>query len=375
MSVPHGILAQTTDANCIKATSLLISALLIKETMDAEKGYSKVQSRKKPSVTWNRVFVVIVSIVAVVGLCNFSLGMILWIEVKDLRRLALQEGKISSTNSMQAKGLQLNTNVSFTEWLNEQHQSGRYSLPSPIKDLLHETHRRYRRSKTTCHKQRCDHLPKKRRDACRHRCSTENDIKGRLDKVEKEVEALKKQLSTPAQVTRTKYEDRLGHFEGGSGPNNKNCKNKFLSTRETYLKTTADGKICMWQYASWVTNGAKQLYVLNTADGTVRVTEGGVYFIYGQLIVNDIGPRVAQGLWVYDASGNRKELARCVETARSDGTNKTFRTCYFGIMARIENGSKVYLAINTAPLDIAVRIYHTDKTAFFGLIKFTGSDT
>jgi hypothetical protein len=45
----------------------------------------------------------------------------------------------------------------------------------------------------------------------------------------------------------------------------------------------SDGKICMWQYASWMTDGAKQLYQLNTADGTVKVTQDGVYFIYGQV--------------------------------------------------------------------------------------------
>jgi hypothetical protein len=97
-----------------------------------------------------------------------------------------------------------------------------------------------------------------------------------------------------------------------------------------------------------------------------------------QLIVKDVGPRVTQGLWVH-TGGKSREIARCVETARPsklpNGYDMAFRTCHVGIMAKLVKGSSVYLAIMTAPIDLPVRIFHTHKTAFFGLIKFTGANT
>jgi hypothetical protein len=48
------------------------------------------------------------------------------------------------------QGERLEPDDNFTDWLSRQHQFGRYNIPSPIKDLLHENHKRYRRSTGRC---------------------------------------------------------------------------------------------------------------------------------------------------------------------------------------------------------------------------------
>ncbi|XP_064639275.1 uncharacterized protein LOC135494892 [Lineus longissimus] len=151
---------------------------------------------------------------------------------------------------------------------------------------------------------------------------------------------------------------------------------------------TRTGIICAWSYATWMKNASRNLYKLYS-NGTVRVKDEGMYYVYGQLIVYDIKPTASVGLKVRDPRmGNstrfvERELTKCIETAGyliGEGgviadKSGSFRTCNMGSLTELYEGSEVFIFVHVGEASngekIPVKTFHNVTTAFFGMIKYT----
>jgi hypothetical protein len=100
--------------------------------------------------------------------------------------------------------------------------------------------------------------------------------------------------------------------------------------------------------------------------------------MYFQLVQSDVYVYASASVCVLSGRKNRT-LAKCTETAgyhtiteavtSAVKKEETYRTCYLGILARLEAGDFIYLLLNTPGKPIET--YFRPDTAFFGLLKFT----
>ncbi|XP_064638827.1 uncharacterized protein LOC135494619 isoform X2 [Lineus longissimus] len=230
------------------------------------------------------------------------------------------------------------------------------------------------REKTKCKECKCSTQKHKERQPCKKCCNRKARSQAReqseqLQNMQSNLTALNDMIQKIlAKSSREEnffveahdklYKSRLGQFVGSNTPKH--------------------GRVCLWQYAEWMSNDAKKLYQLDDLQGRVKVTMSGVYFIYGQLIQEDFDDYASASIVVSSGTNKPRPTAQCSETAgyktaRDSSTQKdtlveSIRTCYMGVLARLEAGAQVYIKLNTRT---PRKTWHVAETAYLGLIKFS----
>ncbi|XP_071798616.1 uncharacterized protein [Asterias amurensis] len=119
------------------------------------------------------------------------------------------------------------------------------------------------------------------------------------------------------------------------------------------------GWVPYWRYADWMDSDVRSRFVLGQT-GNVTVTEGGIYYVYSQMLYYD--PSVFMGHSLYIGEQKRFSCTEC--TVDRD---RKFNTCYIGGVVQINNGDKVGIRVSYANRVINL---HPDST-HFGLIKLS----
>ncbi|XP_033638133.1 ectodysplasin-A-like isoform X4 [Asterias rubens] len=119
------------------------------------------------------------------------------------------------------------------------------------------------------------------------------------------------------------------------------------------------GWVPYWKYADWMDSDVRSRFILGQT-GNVTVTEGGIYYVYSQMLYYD--PSVFMGHSLYIGEQKRFSCTEC--TVDRD---RKFNTCYIGGVVQINNGDKVGIRVSYANRVINL---HPDST-HFGLIKLS----
>ncbi|XP_064639262.1 uncharacterized protein LOC135494883 isoform X2 [Lineus longissimus] len=174
----------------------------------------------------------------------------------------------------------------------------------------------------------------------------------------------------------------IGHFIGvhaSKVKGNRACSDPQKDAGTGSLALTIDvGLTCYWKYSKWMGKAAKRLYKLNR-NGTVLVRDGGLYFIYGHMAVNET-KQVAREALVMKRGGKVTELATCANTAGYplDPSGEvmdpagSFRTCSLARFAELEAGSELFLGVwrNVVGKKALKTTFHGESLAYFGIIKY-----
>ncbi|XP_071798615.1 uncharacterized protein [Asterias amurensis] len=150
------------------------------------------------------------------------------------------------------------------------------------------------------------------------------------------------------------------HFEGGRYATI-NTSERWDPINRGYvdLSDFDGGWVPYWRYADWMDSDVRSRFVLGQT-GNVTVTEGGIYYVYSQMLYYD--PSVFMGHSLYIGEQKRFSCTEC--TVDRD---RKFNTCYIGGVVQINNGDKVGIRVSYANRVINL---HPDST-HFGLIKLS----
>ncbi|XP_033638135.1 ectodysplasin-A-like isoform X6 [Asterias rubens] len=150
------------------------------------------------------------------------------------------------------------------------------------------------------------------------------------------------------------------HFEGGRYATI-NTSERWDPINRGYvdLSDFDGGWVPYWKYADWMDSDVRSRFILGQT-GNVTVTEGGIYYVYSQMLYYD--PSVFMGHSLYIGEQKRFSCTEC--TVDRD---RKFNTCYIGGVVQINNGDKVGIRVSYANRVINL---HPDST-HFGLIKLS----
>ncbi|XP_072034603.1 uncharacterized protein [Amphiura filiformis] len=149
--------------------------------------------------------------------------------------------------------------------------------------------------------------------------------------------------AAPVGVLSRQHSALVAHFEG---------------SRDATIDTGPSGWVPHWREANWMTSDLTRKFDLNRSTGNVTVMEGGVYYVYSQMLYYD--PRPFMGHSVYIAGEKKLTCTECtVDKYRK------FNTCYIAGLFQIPAGGKVGIKVDYENSTVSL---HYDSS-FFGLIK------
>ncbi|XP_078614653.1 uncharacterized protein LOC144883831 isoform X2 [Branchiostoma floridae x Branchiostoma japonicum] len=137
----------------------------------------------------------------------------------------------------------------------------------------------------------------------------------------------------------------------------------LLSTREQVAKE--NGQVNHWKIANWMNRPDYEQYYnvfqLDAVDGSLRVTEAGLYFVYSQVYYYD-GSHAFLSHIVRE-SGEREPFLQCIQSPVNE--SRKYNTCFTAGVFHLDAGDKVFVELQqeTGIVDMS------PDTTFFGLIK------
>ncbi|XP_071794486.1 uncharacterized protein [Asterias amurensis] len=134
----------------------------------------------------------------------------------------------------------------------------------------------------------------------------------------------------------------------------------FEGQRDGNVLITDAGRIReprIWGYAEWMTQKDKDKFQLGITQ-VVKVTEGGVYYIYSQIMFYDLNSAVGQSICVND-----RPRFTCTKSNISAEAKQS--TCFLGGVVRLEDND--VLSIQLSIPNVSIALYA--DTSFFGLFK------
>ncbi|XP_022101926.1 ectodysplasin-A-like isoform X2 [Acanthaster planci] len=119
------------------------------------------------------------------------------------------------------------------------------------------------------------------------------------------------------------------------------------------------GWVPYWRYAQWMDDGIRNKFILHRR-GNVTVVEGGIYYVYSQMLYYD--PSVFMGHSLYIGGQKRFSCTEC-----TIDRDRKFNTCYIGGLVQINPGEVVGVKVSYANRVINL---NPDST-HFGMIRLS----
>ncbi|XP_013398885.1 protein eiger [Lingula anatina] len=200
--------------------------------------------------------------------------------------------------------------------------------------------------------------PTKRKKKCPRRCR-HCCIKG--DKGDKGDPGPSGQMSLAAAL----YRGNIGTFDPESIPESRRDCDEFDKVKRTFR--SCDGKLMYWEKVPWMNDPDHARVYENkfqkTWDGQVRVTEGGLYYLYGQITFYNASPFNTAGI---DVNGHT--VVRCtnsVPITNPGSASSTYQTCSMRTVWNLEENAEVQMVVKQPNRALDMR----PDTTFFGLVK------
>ncbi|XP_022101929.1 ectodysplasin-A-like isoform X5 [Acanthaster planci] len=125
------------------------------------------------------------------------------------------------------------------------------------------------------------------------------------------------------------------------------------------IAAIASGWVPYWRYAQWMDDGIRNKFILHRR-GNVTVVEGGIYYVYSQMLYYD--PSVFMGHSLYIGGQKRFSCTEC-----TIDRDRKFNTCYIGGLVQINPGEVVGVKVSYANRVINL---NPDST-HFGMIRLS----
>ncbi|XP_078694724.1 uncharacterized protein LOC144923767 isoform X5 [Branchiostoma floridae x Branchiostoma belcheri] len=133
----------------------------------------------------------------------------------------------------------------------------------------------------------------------------------------------------------------------------------------------ADGHVNHWKTADWMVEPEYEQYHeysnvfrLNSKDGSLTVTESGLYFVYSQVLqVYYYDGTHAFISHIIKESGEQEPFLQCIQSPVNE--SRKYNTCFTAGVFPLEAGDKIFVQLQqeNAVVDMS------PETTFFGLIK------
>ncbi|KAI8515190.1 hypothetical protein Bbelb_077810 [Branchiostoma belcheri] len=141
-----------------------------------------------------------------------------------------------------------------------------------------------------------------------------------------------------------------------------NTSEVLLSMRD---QKRENGHVNQWKTANWMVGPEYQQYSyvfrLNPEDGSLMVTESGLYFVYSQVYYYD-GTHAFISHIIRE-SGEQEPFLQCIQSPVNE--SRKYNTCFTAGVFQLDAGDKISLELQqeTGVVDMS------PDTTFFGLIK------
>ncbi|XP_038050639.1 uncharacterized protein LOC119723832 isoform X2 [Patiria miniata] len=168
--------------------------------------------------------------------------------------------------------------------------------------------------------------------------------------------------TTYATTTRTTTQYTMilaAHFEGDVESIASIATRDPINRGYVDLSAINGGWVPYWRYAQWMDAETRDKFYLDYR-GNVTVIEGGIYYVYSQMLYYD--PSVFMGHSLYIGGQKRFSCTEC--TVDRD---RKFNTCYIGGVVQINPGDKVGVKVSYANRVINL---NPDST-HFGMIRLS----
>ncbi|XP_078694720.1 uncharacterized protein LOC144923767 isoform X2 [Branchiostoma floridae x Branchiostoma belcheri] len=129
-----------------------------------------------------------------------------------------------------------------------------------------------------------------------------------------------------------------------------------------------DGHVNHWKTADWMVEPEYEQYHeysnvfrLNSKDGSLTVTESGLYFVYSQVYYYDGTHAFISH--IIKESGEQEPFLQCIQSPVNE--SRKYNTCFTAGVFPLEAGDKIFVQLQqeNAVVDMS------PETTFFGLIK------
>ncbi|XP_078614654.1 uncharacterized protein LOC144883831 isoform X3 [Branchiostoma floridae x Branchiostoma japonicum] len=161
---------------------------------------------------------------------------------------------------------------------------------------------------------------------------------------------------------------KAAHIQGDAGgavPVGAQNVDRFGPPRRFKFK---DGQVNHWKIANWMNRPDYEQYYnvfqLDAVDGSLRVTEAGLYFVYSQVLqVYYYDGSHAFLSHIVRESGEREPFLQCIQSPVNE--SRKYNTCFTAGVFHLDAGDKVFVELQqeTGIVDMS------PDTTFFGLIK------
>ncbi|XP_066267254.1 tumor necrosis factor ligand superfamily member 10-like isoform X2 [Branchiostoma lanceolatum] len=132
-----------------------------------------------------------------------------------------------------------------------------------------------------------------------------------------------------------------------------------------------DGQINHWKYASWMGKAEylehRDAFYLDPLDGSLMVTEAGLYFVYSQVYYYD-GSHAFLSHIIKD-SGERESFLQCIQSPANE--SRKYNTCFTAGVFHLDEGDKIVVQLQQKNGVVDV----SPETSFFGMIKIAEPPT
>ncbi|XP_078614657.1 uncharacterized protein LOC144883831 isoform X6 [Branchiostoma floridae x Branchiostoma japonicum] len=172
--------------------------------------------------------------------------------------------------------------------------------------------------------------------------------------------------SVPAGEPPLRRTKRGGGKKGGRGKKGLGLKAAHIQgDAGGAVPVGAHGQVNHWKIANWMNRPDYEQYYnvfqLDAVDGSLRVTEAGLYFVYSQVYYYD-GSHAFLSHIVRE-SGEREPFLQCIQSPVNE--SRKYNTCFTAGVFHLDAGDKVFVELQqeTGIVDMS------PDTTFFGLIK------